>query len=156
MLREKNSELSVGLFILIAFFALLFVTIQTTSLNFKGHNNSYKLNASFSDINGLRTKAPVRIAGVKIGEVSQIKLNAQYYQADVTLVLYDEAVKIPKDSTIAILTEGVVGSKFLSIDPGFDEEALKNGQNIEKTKPSLAIEQVINEAIAIFANKDDA
>ncbi|MEC8882050.1 MAG: outer membrane lipid asymmetry maintenance protein MlaD [Pseudomonadota bacterium] len=154
MLREKNSELSVGLFILIAFFALLFVTIQTTSLNFKANSNSYKLNASFTDINGLRAKAPVRIAGVKIGEVTQIKLNSKTYQADIGLVIYNEKVKIPKDSIISILTEGVVGSKFISIDPGYDEEYLKNGQSIDKSKPSLAIEQVINEAIAIFATKE--
>ena len=154
MLREKNSELSVGLFILIAFFALLFVTIQTTSLNFKAHSNSYKLNASFTDINGLRAKAPVRSAGVKIGEVTQIKLNSKTYQADIGLVIYNEKVKIPKDSIISILTEGVVGSKFISIDPGYDEEYLKNGQSIDKSKPSLAIEQVINEAIAIFATKE--
>ena len=154
MLREKNSELSVGLFILIAFFALLFVTIQTTSLNFKANSNSYKLNASFTDINGLRAKAPVRIAGVKIGEVTQINLNSNTYQADIGLVIYNEKIKIPKDSVISILTEGVVGSKFISIDPGFDEEYLKNGQCIDKSKPSLAIEQVINEAIAIFATKE--
>lgn len=154
MLREKNSELTVGIFILIAFFALLFVTVQTTSLNFKTNSDSIRLNASFSNINGLRQKAPVRIAGVKIGEVSQIKLNSKTYQADITIVIYNDKVQIPTDSVISILTEGVVGSKFISIDPGYDEEYLKNGQSIDKTKPSLAIEEVINEAIAIFATKE--
>ena len=154
MLREKNSELTVGIFILIAFFALLFVTVQTTSLNFKSNSDSIRLNASFSNINGLRQKAPVRIAGVKIGEVSQIKLNSKTYQADITIVIYNDKVQIPTDSVISILTEGVVGSKFISIDPGYDEEYLKNGQSIDKTKPSLAIEEVINEAIAIFATKE--
>ena len=126
MLREKNSELTVGIFILIAFFALLFVTVQTTSLNFKTNSDSIRLNASFSNINGLRQKAPVRIAGVKIGEVSQIKLNSKTYQADITIVIYNDKVQIPTDSVISILTEGVVGSKFISIDPGYDEEYLKN------------------------------
>ena len=154
MLRDKNSELSVGIFVLIAFFALLFVTIQTTSLNFKANSNAYKLHASFIDINGLRVKAPVRIAGVKIGEVTQIKLNDKTYQADVGLVIYNDKVNIPKDSVISILTEGIVGSKFISIDPVYDYEHLKNGQSIDKSKPSLAIEQVINEAIAMFATKE--
>ena len=154
MLREKNSELSVGLFVLLSFFALLFVTVQTTSLNFKNNSGSYRLNASFSDINGLSVKAPVRIAGVKIGEISQINLNHETYQADVSLIIYDSNIKIPKDSVMSILTEGVVGSKFVSIEPGFDAEMLTNDGTIGKTKPSLAIEQVINEAIAIFATKE--
>lgn len=154
MVREKNYELSVGLFILVAFFALLFVTIQTSSLNFKNSAKSYRLHASFSDINGLRSKAPVRIAGVKIGEVTKISLNNTSYQADINFIIYSDKVKIPKDSLISILTEGVVGSKFVSIEPGFDDESLTNGQAIERSKPSLAIEKVINEAIAIFATKE--
>ncbi len=154
MLREKNSEFSVGLFVLLAFFALLFVTIQTTSFNFKPSNTAYELKASFADINGLSPKAPVRIAGVKIGEITNIALNPETYQADVTLMIYSQSVQIPVDSIISIFTEGVVGSKFASIEPGFENEMLKNNGVIAKSKPSYAIEQVINEAIAMFATKE--
>ena len=154
MLRDTNSEFSVGLFVLLAFFALLFVTIQTTTLNFSQSNSSYNLNASFTDINGLSTKAPVRIAGVKIGEVTEIMLNPETYQADVKLVIYSDVTKIPTDSVISIFTEGVVGSKFAAIDPGFETDMLKDNGLIAKTKPSYAIEQVINEAIAMFATKE--
>ena len=154
MLREKNSEFSVGLFVLLAFFALLFVTIQTTSFNFKQSSTAYQLNANFADINGLSPKAPVRIAGVKIGEVTGITLNPETYQADVTFMIYSDTVKIPVDSIISIYTEGVVGSKFASVEPGFENEMLKNNGFVAKTKPSYAIEQVINEAIAMFATKE--
>ena len=156
MLREKNSELSVGLFMLIAFFALLFVTVQTSSLNFKNQSAAYSLSASFIDINGLRAKAPVRIAGVKIGEVQSIVLNKSTYQADINVTIYSKQVEIPKDSTISILTEGVVGSKFISIEPGFDNTMLTNNSVIEKTKPSLSVEQVINQAIAAFTSQGGA
>jgi phospholipid/cholesterol/gamma-HCH transport system substrate-binding protein len=154
MLRDTNSEFSVGLFVLLAFFALLFVTIQTTTLNFSQSNSSYNLNASFTDINGLSTKAPVRIAGVKIGEVTEIMLNPETYQADVKMVIYSDVTRIPTDSVISIFTEGVVGSKFAAIDPGFETDMLKDNGLIAKTKPSYAIEQVINEAIAMFATKE--
>ena len=154
MLREKNSEFSVGLFVLLAFFALLFVTIQTTSFNFKPSSTAYELKVSFADINGLSPKAPVRIAGVKIGEITNIALNPETYQADVTLMIYSQSVQIPVDSIISIFTEGVVGSKFASIEPGFENEMLKNNGVIAKSKPSYAIEQVINEAIAMFATKE--
>jgi phospholipid/cholesterol/gamma-HCH transport system substrate-binding protein len=154
MLRDTNSEFSVGLFVLLAFFALLFVTIQTTTLNFSKSNSSYNLNASFTDINGLSTKAPVRIAGVKIGEVTEIMLNPESYQADVKMVIYSDVTRIPTDSVISIFTEGVVGSKFAAIDPGFETDMLKDNGLIAKTKPSYAIEQVINEAIAMFATKE--
>ena len=154
MLRDTNSEFSVGLFVLLAFFALLFVTVQTTTLNFSQTNTSYNLNASFTDINGLSTKAPVRIAGVKIGEITEIALNPETYQADVKMVIYNDITKIPTDSVVSIFTEGVVGSKFVAIDPGFETDMLKDNGTIAKTKPSYAIEQVINEAIAMFATKE--
>ena len=96
----------------------------------------------------------MRIAGVKIGEVTNIELNPETYQADVTLMIYSQSVQIPVDSIISIFTEGVVGSKFASIEPGFENEMLKNNAVIAKTKPSYAIEQVINEAIAMFATKE--
>ena len=154
MAREKNSELSVGLFILIAFFALLFVTVQTSSLNFKSQHDAYSLRANFTDINGLRIKAPVRIAGVKIGEVTTIKLNQETYQADIAIVIYDSHIQIPKDSMISIMTEGVVGSKYIAIEPGFENIMLTNDSVIEKSKPSLSVEQVINQAIAAFTAKE--
>ena len=154
MAREKNSELSVGLFILIAFFALLFVTVQTSSLNFKSQQDAYKLRASFTDINGLRIKAPVRIAGVKIGEVTTIKLNQETYQADIAIVIYDSQIQNPKDSMISIMTEGVVGSKYIAIEPGFENNMLTNDSVIEKSKPSLSVEQVISQAIAAFTAKE--
>ena len=152
MAREKNSELSVGLFILVAFFALLFVTVQTSSLNFKSQQDAYKLRASFTDINGLRIKAPVRIAGV--GEVTTIKLNQETYQADIAIVIYDSHIQIPKDSMISIMTEGVVGSKYIAIEPGFENTMLTNDNVIEKSIPSLSVEQVINQAIAAFTAKE--
>ena len=154
MHKEKQTELSVGLFILLALFALFFVTIQTSTLKFINKNNAYILKASFSDINGLRTRAPVRISGVKIGEVTDISLNNKNYLADVTLVIYSPTTKVPDDSEVSIFTEGVVGTKFLSIEPGFSDDFLAGGQIIEKTRPSLAIEKIINEAIAVFSSKE--
>ena len=81
-------------------------------------------------------------------------MNPETYQADVKMVIYNDITKIPTDSVVSIFTEGVVGSKFVAIDPGFETDMLKDNGTIAKTKPSYAIEQVINEAIAMFATKE--
>ena len=74
--------------------SLDFVTIQTTSFSIEGKNDSYILKASFENVSGLKNKAPVRIAGVKIGEVSNIVLNIETYQADTDILIYNKNTKV--------------------------------------------------------------
>ena len=153
MIRYKNIEITVGLFFLLALSALLFITVHTTNSHLKNKNNSYYLRASFENVNGLNVNAPVRIGGVKIGEIESISLNPDNYLAEVTLIIFDKKIEIPDDSTISILTEGLLGSKFAAITPGFSDNALQNNEIIKKSYPAIVFERVLGQAIAYISSK---
>ncbi len=154
MIRYKNIEITIGIFMMLAFTALLFVTVQTTSFSIESKNRSYSLTASFDDASGLRKKAPVRIAGVKIGELQAITLDEETYQAITQVIIYDKTVKIPQDSSISILTEGILGSKYVQITPGYSEKMLTNGDTIEKTYSGIILENILSQALAAFTTKE--
>lgn len=154
MIRYKNIEVTIGLFMILAFTALIFVTVQTTSFSMENKDSSYFLRAKFDDASGLRKKAPVRIAGVKIGEIQHIKLDETTYQADTQVIIYDKNVQIPQDSSISILTEGILGSKYVQISPGYDEAMLKDGDTIAKTYSGIILENILSQAITAFTSKE--
>lgn len=154
MIRYKSTEITVGMFIILAFTCLLFVTVQTTSFSIEGKNDSYILKASFENVSGLKNKAPVRIAGVKIGEVSNIVLNIETYQADTDILIYNKNTNIPIDSSISILTEGLLGAKYASINPGYGEKSLTPNSEIQKTYSGVVLESIISKALAAFTSKE--
>ena len=139
---------------MLAFTALLFVTVQTTSFSIENKNRSYSLTAKFDAATGLRKKAPVRIAGVKIGELQAIVLDDDTYQAITQIIIYDKKVKIPQDSAISILTEGILGSKYVQINPGFSDQMLENGDHIDKTYSGIILENILSQALAAFTTKE--
>ena len=154
MIRHKNIEITIGIFFLLAFTALLFITIQTTNMHFETHNLNYLLHAKFENINGLKSKAPVRIGGVKIGEVQKIRLNPENFLAEVSFLIYNKEIQIPTDSSVSILTEGLLGSKFISITPGLSDQALQNNEFMKKTYPAIVFERILSQAIAYISSKE--
>ena len=104
--------------------------------------DGYALTASFSNISGIAPGSPIRIGGIKIGVVEGLTLDKDSYQAVAKLRVGNE-VKLPKDSSAAVQSTGLIGEKFLAIDPGGDEETLKDGDKIEFTQPSVSFEELI-------------
>ncbi|MEC8063335.1 MAG: outer membrane lipid asymmetry maintenance protein MlaD [Pseudomonadota bacterium] len=154
MIRHKNMEITIGMFTMLALTSLLFLIVQTTSFSTDTKGLRYHILADFDDATGLKPKAPVRIAGVKVGEVRSVNLEKDTYFAQVDIIIYDKGFKIPRDSTISILTEGILGSKYAQIKPGFDEKMLHNGDKIAKTYSGIILENLIGQAIGALTNKD--
>ncbi len=153
MTRYKNIEITIGLFFILALSALLFITVHTTNFNLKTQSDNYKLRANFENINGLSVQAPIRIGGVKIGEVDRITLNPDNYLAEVSLIIFNKEIEIPDDSSISILTEGLLGNKYAAITPGFSDIALQNNEFIKKTYPAIVFERVLGQAISYISSK---
>ena len=154
MIRHKNIEVTIGMFILLAFTALIFVIVQTTSFNIESRGQRYELIADFEDATGLKPKAPIRIAGVKIGEVKDVSLDTETYRAKTTLLIFNKDIHIPKDSSISILTEGILGAKYTQITPGFEEDTLQNQDVITKTYSGIILENILGQAINSLSSKD--
>lgn len=153
MNKQRYVDVSVGLFMLLGLLALLVMAMKVSNISdFISHKN-YNVSADFTDIGGLKVRAPVTVAGVKIGEVTRIELQPGQLNAKVTMRLRNDK-KIPyEDSSARILTEGLLGSNYVSIVPGFDEEEnkthpyLKNGDVIAKTQEAIILENLIGQLL---------
>jgi phospholipid/cholesterol/gamma-HCH transport system substrate-binding protein len=143
----------VGLFVLSGFVALLILAFKVSGLN-PHQGQGYRVYANFSNIGGLKARAPVTIAGVKVGFVDSIVLDESSFNAKVTLVL-DKQTHIPRDDASAsILTEGLLGSNYVSITPGFEADSpeerteyLKDGDSIDKTNEAMVLENLIGQLV---------
>jgi phospholipid/cholesterol/gamma-HCH transport system substrate-binding protein len=108
--------------------------------------SGYMLNAKFDHIDGLPVGSDVRMAGVKVGSVVSARIDPQSYLAVVTLSVRD-GLKLPKDSSAAIDSDGLLGGKYLSLSPGGDTTMLQPGQTITITQSSVSLEQLLGKFI---------
>ncbi len=106
----------------------------------------YAVNASFANISGISPGSDVRVGGIKIGVVEKLLLDPKNYQAVATMRIGND-VKLPDDSTAAVQSAGLLGEKFIAIEPGGDEENLADGGKIQYTQPSVSIEEMIGKFV---------
>ena len=140
---RRSYAAGTGLFILLGFAALAYLATQTTSLvNFQS-GPTYDVTAEFTNIGGLKDRAPVKLAGVRIGTVEAVKLDQKSMDAKVTMAISDRYNEIPADSYAKIMTSGLLGDQFISISPGGSPRNLKNGSMLENTQSALQLEDLI-------------
>lgn len=140
---KHNLEWSVGAFILLGFACALVLAFASTNSADRIGGDSYELTARFSNLGELRSRAPVKIAGVRVGEVASIRLDPQTYEAIVTLRLAEAAGELPLDSSAAIYTSGLLGERYIGLTPGGDLESLGDGDEIIMTQSAVVLEQLI-------------
>ncbi len=152
MNKQRYVDISVGIFMLLGLLALVVMAMKVSSFSDFISEKGYQVTANFTDIGGLKVRAPVTVAGVKIGEVSHIELQPGELNARVTMTLRKDK-KIPfDDSSARILTEGLLGSNYISIVPGFDEDNkshpyLREGDVIAKTQEAIILENLIGQLL---------
>lgn len=113
--------------------------------------DGYHLTARFSRIDGVQTGSDVRLSGVAIGKISDVQIDPKTYQAILTLDI-EHRIKLPKDSSAEIISGGLLGSKYIALVPGGDDEFLKPGDDISYTQASISLEAMIGQVI--FSKKD--
>ncbi len=154
MSKTKTLELAVGLFValgLAAFFMLAMKVSDITSLrDIKG----YVVTAQFENIGGLKVRAPVTIAGVRVGRVSGINIDKNNYEAVVQLAIDSQYNQLPVDSSASILTSGLLGEQYVGLEPGGMDEYLKEGANIKLTQSALVLEKIVGHLFTSLASKD--
>jgi phospholipid/cholesterol/gamma-HCH transport system substrate-binding protein len=109
--------------------------------------DGYKIRANFDNVGGLKVKAAVTMAGVRIGRVSGIAFDADRYQAVVTMDVDGRYMNIPMDSTANILTSGLLGDQYIGVEPGGEETYLKDGDTILRTQSALVLEKLVGQVI---------
>lgn len=144
-MRNYWLEVAVGLFIVVALSALIVLAFKVSGLTEIGNGNYYVLKADFDNVGDLKVRAPVMVSGVKVGKVSRIRLSARTFRAVVTLHIKNNFNQLPVDTSASILTQGLLGSNYVSLSPGFEEKVLKQGGRIETTHSALILENLIGQ-----------
>ena len=152
---NRSIEVGTGLFVLLGFAALGFLTTQLpgSGLQLSRATDSYPVIAKFDNIGGLKVGAPVSMAGVNIGRVAAIKLDTSEYKAAVTLSIERAYSKIPDDSYASIQTSGLLGANYVGIDAGGSDKYLAPGSEIQLTQSAMVLENLINKFFANTAGK---
>ncbi len=143
MAQRQSFQIGTGLFILLGFAALAYLATQTTSVANYRQGDSYTLKASFTNIGQLKLRAPVKIAGVRIGSVEAIELDPDKLEARVKLAIDRHYSQLPDDSSAAIFTSGLLGDQYVGVQPGGSPDMFKNGDEFVLTQSSLQLEDLI-------------
>jgi phospholipid/cholesterol/gamma-HCH transport system substrate-binding protein len=145
-MHRKTIDVWVGLFVLLGLAALLFLALKAGNMSTLSFSKTYAITGKFDNIGGLKPQAPVKSAGVVVGRVGDIRFDDKSYQALVTLDM-DAGHKFPKDSSLKILTAGLLGEQYIGIVPGGDTVDLKAGDRISSTQSAAVLEDLINQFI---------
>lgn len=143
MQRSKN-DVWVGIFVLIGAVAILFLALQSANLLSLSFQKTYIVKAKFDNVGGVKPKAAVRSAGVVVGRVENIVFDDKSFRAVVTLALESRYV-FPKDSSLKILTSGLLGEQYLGIEPGAEDKNLVAGDTISSTQSAVVLENLISQ-----------
>lgn len=141
--RSKN-DVWVGLFVMIGFAAILFLALKSANLLNLNFQSDYRVSAKFDNIGGLKPGAAVKSAGVVVGRVDDISFDDSSFQARVTLAL-EKRYQFPKDSSLKILTSGLLGEQYIGIEAGADEKFLAPGDTIGSTQSAVVLENLIGQ-----------
>lgn len=147
MSKTTQMEILVGAFMAAGFVALFFLAMQVSNLGTVHTGDSYRVEARFDNIGGLKAKAPVTLAGVEVGRVLDIYYDSQDFRAVAVLGIYAQYDNIPDDTFAKILTAGLLGEQYVGLDPGGSEDVLKEGSEIAVTQSALVLEEVIGQFI---------
>jgi len=155
MMRQTRAlEMGVGLFMAAGLVALFFLAMQVSHLAALSDSEGYLINAKFSNIGGLKVKAPVTMAGVTVGRVTAIDFDKQSYEAVVTMRIQPQYDNIPDDTFAKVYTAGLLGEKYIGLDPGGSDLYLEGGGQITLTQPSLVLEDIIGQFL--FSKAEEA
>lgn len=141
-------DIIVGLFVLVGLAALAFLALRVSNLADVGTGGeSYTVVALFDNVGGLKARAPVRMAGVRVGRVASIGYDEEAFAARVTMEISADYSRIPEDSAASILTAGLLGEQYIGIAPGGEELFLEDGGELSLTQPALILENVIGQVL---------
>lgn len=143
-MAQRTTEIIVGLFILAGGAALLFLALQVSGLSFKPAGETYTVYAYFNDAGGLSPRGRVSLAGVEVGQIREVTLDQETFQARVVMDIAAAVDSIPADSSAIIRTSGLLGEQYIDISPGADMESLADGDTFYETQSALNIERMIS------------
>ena len=154
-MQSRALEVLVGFFVCLGVAAIFVLTFRVASQDTVGNGKgNYRVTAKFDTIGSLSSGASVKIAGVRIGRVRGIGIDPNTFQAVATLEISGDHANIPEDSTAKIMTSGLLGEQYVSLEPGGDDKSLKEGDEIKFTQSAFVLENLIGQFLTSMTQKD--
>ncbi len=145
MSDSRIVEISVGIFVALGIAALLVLAVNVSNVSSFSSSGQYTISANFDNVSGLKERSAVSIAGVTVGRVVRIMVDPETYEAVVKMQLDARFNEIPVDSSVGIYTAGLLGEKYVGIDPGGAPDFLEQGSVIRLTQSSIVLEKLISQ-----------
>lgn len=143
MKSSNQVEIAAGVFLLLGIAALIFLAVEATDSGAVKSGETYEISAYFTNVGGLKPKAPVAMAGVTIGRVASIDLDNESLEARVVMNIRSEFDDLPSDTSASVLTAGILGDQYVGLEPGGAPDALTDGDRILLTNSAVVLEQLI-------------
>jgi phospholipid/cholesterol/gamma-HCH transport system substrate-binding protein len=144
-MSTRSIEIGVGLFVAAGLAALLMLSMKVSNLASFTADSGYRIEARFDNIGGLKVRAPVTMAGVRIGRIESVVFDSRTYEAVVTLAIEPAYDRIPTDSSASIFTAGLLGELYIGLEPGGEETFMKDGAVLGFTQSAIILEQIIGQ-----------
>ena len=145
MNRRHGLELLVGAFMVAGFVAMFFLAMRVSNLSAGSDPNGYLITARFANVGSLKARAPVTMAGVRVGRVEGVVFDKATYEAVVSMRIDPKVDTIPEDTFANIFTAGLLGEQYVGLEPGGSQDYLADGDTIEHTQSALVLEQMIGQ-----------
>ena len=143
-MQRSKTDVWVGLFVLLGAAAILFLALKSANLLTLNFQSTYTVSGRFDNIGGLKRQAAVKSAGVVVGRVESVTFDDKTFQATVTMSI-ESRYQFPKDSSLKILTSGLLGEQYIGIEAGSEAENLANGDRIQATQSAVVLENLISQ-----------
>jgi phospholipid/cholesterol/gamma-HCH transport system substrate-binding protein len=154
-MQRSKADVWVGLFVLLGAAALLFLALKSANLLSLNFQSSYTVSARFDNIGGLKRQAAIKSAGVVVGRVESVTFDDKTFQATVTMSIQSR-YQFPKDSSLKILTSGLLGEQYIGIEAGSEADNLAQGDRIQSTQSAVVLENLISQFLYNSAAKPAA
>jgi phospholipid/cholesterol/gamma-HCH transport system substrate-binding protein len=155
MRANYKVELSSGIFLLMGIAALLWLATEATDYGMQVGDDTYVVKARFTNVGDLKDRAPVKIGGVTVGLVENITLDPVVFDAVVEMTIDRRFSDIPTDTSASVLTSGVLGDRYIGLEPGGALEALADGDEIFITQSAIVLETLISKYLFNSDKGDD-
>ena len=143
-MNRSTIDLWVGVFVVAGIAALIFLALRVGNLASFSTGQTYRVEAKFGNIGGLKVRAPVKSAGVVVGRIVDVRFDNESFEAVVAMEIA-QAYQFPRDTTAKILTSGILGEQYIGLEAGGDGVMLKNGDRVRLTQSAVVLENLISQ-----------
>ena len=155
MKTTRTQEIWVGIFVALGFAALFMLAMKMSNYASYRATDVYRVTVMFENVGGLKPRSSVTASGVRVGRVESINYDADELQARVILALEKSYDFFSEDTQASIYTAGLLGEQYIALEPGAEDETLKDGSRIRHSQSALVLEELVGQVLVNLTSKDE-